>query len=374
MPSPAPGDRATTGHQEIVVLNPGSATIKWARYASLQSTLALDSGHQALSHLDGVMDSLLNKSPRARYVLRFVHGGDQFSGPLRVSRDNAPALHQLLDWAPLHNHSSLQCLEKLLVSADSPEIIAVFDTHFFHDLPLAARSYGLPDELVRKHRIRRYGFHGFAHQAMRDHWEVQWQAGKPYALITMQLGSGCSMTAIRDGLPIDTTMGFTPNEGLLMSTRSGDLDPGLLTWLQKREHWSPEQADQVLNRESGWLGLSAESADMATLLTSERPESRLAIELFCHRIRKTLGAFYALLGGLDGIVISGGIGERAPGLRWHLFENLAHLGISLDAERNFEPGPDGRIDVAGAPVNCQIMAGNESLFMLREAAVLYQDE
>ncbi len=152
-----------------------------------------------------------------------------------------------------------------------------------------------------------------------------------------------------------------------MSTRSGDVDPCLVTWLQQREGWGPEETDRILTRESGWLGVSAESASMEDLLRSDTPRSRLAIDIFCHRIRKTLGAYHALLGGLDGIMVSGGIGEHADGLRWRLFDNLQHLGISLDQARNRQPAGSGLISSDASKVGCHVVAGNEALYMLREA-------
>ncbi len=205
----------SNGPREIVVLNPGSATIKWARFDSFDATTALEYGHRPLAEIEQQLESLAGSDRVAIYVVRFVHGGDRFSAPVQVDRENYALLQGLEDWAPLHNRHSLRCMEILQQSGNDPAMIAVFDTHFFRDLPLAARSYGLPDHLVRKYRLRRYGFHGFAHQSMRDAWESRMPSGRQYALVTMQLGSGASTAAVRDGDPIDTTMGFSPNEGLL---------------------------------------------------------------------------------------------------------------------------------------------------------------
>ena len=359
-----------TTSAKIVVLNPGSATIKWQCYPALDSSQPIASGQGDIAELEAELTKITAEVAAYSYVVRFVHGGDLFCQPVVISDKNFKFLQGLSDWAPLHNHNSLLCVQHLLQRCEDCKIVAVFDTHFFRDLPPAAKTYGLPDWLTQKYKLRRYGFHGFAHQAMCDTWTTHNGKNRSYALVTMQLGSGCSMAAIKDGQVIDTTMGFTPNEGLLMSTRSGDIDACLVTWLQKREGWTPEETERVLNKDSGWFGVSAQSKDMAELLDSHSDKAQLAVDIFCHRVRKTLGAYYVLLGGLDGIVIGGGIGEHAVTLRRRLLENLNHLGIDIDDKLNHNPGRFGVISSPQSRVHCLVAAENEMLMMLHEAVPL----
>jgi acetate kinase len=317
----------------ICVLNPGSATVKWAWFKSINDGHADMTGQASIDELDVALQQQVSAQVADIYIVRFVHGGPVFSKPIIITDDIIPALYSLIELAPLHNEQSIKCVKNLLQHSVKAKIIAVFDTEFFHDLPKVSQLYGLPKNLQEKYRIRRYGFHGFAHAGMKNAWESlshqPEQTNNCYRLITLQLGSGCSMAAILGGRPIETSMGFTPNEGLLMSSRSGDIDPGLLTWLQRREAWSPQETDRVLNEQSGWLGVSGESANMADLLDNHSKDAQFAIELFVHRIRKTLGAYYALLGGLDGIVLSGGIAEHSIPLCHRLLKQLGHLGIEL---------------------------------------------
>lgn len=361
-----------TMQTRVVVLNPGSATIKWECYEAFDALEPTTSGLAAIGELETELHKITEDFAAQSYVVRFVHGGDLFCESIFVTDKNFKFLQGLTDWAPLHNHNSLVCIQFLLQRCEDCKVVAVFDTHFFRNLPPVAKIYGLPDWLTQKYKVRRYGFHGFAHQAMRDAWEERTGNSKSYSLVTLQLGSGCSMAAIKDGQAVDTTMGFTPNEGLLMSTRSGDIDACLVTWLQKREGWTPEETERVLNKDSGWFGVSAQSKDMAELLNSDSEKAQLAVAIFCHRIRKTLGAYYALLGGLDGIVVSGGIGEHAVDLRWRLFANMQHLGIELDPARNRKPGDDGIIHAENSLVSCYVVADNEALVMLREACTLLE--
>jgi acetate kinase len=251
-------------------------------------------------------------------------------------------------------------------------IFAVFDTEFFHSLPVSAQLYGLPRHLIQRHRIRRFGFHGFAHAGLHERWRTvvdgQDRVSSDKRVVTLQLGSGCSMAAINGVEPIDTTMGFTPNEGLLMSTRSGDIDPGLLTWLQRQEGWTPEETDRVLNEESGWLGLSGEGGDFSQLLNNSTPEAKEAVQLFSIRVRKTLGAYHALLGGLDGVVIGGGVAESTPTLCLHLLQDLEHLGIKVARQPPPVPGPEQPFSILSSSdscVLCGLAANNEFWSMLQ---------
>jgi acetate kinase len=326
----------------LLVLNPGSSSIKWSthnvsalEYASATASVAIGQagvGQSAAQTYPGarpwLTDVLTNHDVRA-VVIRVVHGGSEYLKPLPINDDNFRQLPALIPLAPLHNRAAIELIEQLRNTRISIPVIAVFDSEFFSDLPVVSQIYGLPVALTEKYRLRRYGFHGFAHEFMVKHWETVNTEIEHYTLVTAQLGSGCSMTAIRDGKPVDTTMGFTPNEGLLMRTRSGDIDPGLLTWLQRQEGWTPEETDHFLDHESGWRGLSGGIDNMADLFASEQPQHQLTLDLFRYRFQKTLGAYFAILGGLDGIVLSGGIAENNVDICCRLLSGLSHLGITL---------------------------------------------
>lgn len=355
----------------VLVLNPGSATVKWARFESFNSELGSEEGNIPVEKLKSVVLELVQGANCDTFIVRFVHGGSEFIEPTLVTGSMFQGLQAMEELAPIHNHHSLVCIRLLLDAQQQGTVAAVFDTQFFRDLPKVAQLYGLPDSLSSKYRLRRYGFHGFAHQSMMEAWSARFGGARKGRLVTMQLGSGCSMAAILDGRPVDTSMGFTPNEGLLMSTRSGDLDPGLLTWLQRREGWTPDDTDRVLNREAGWFGVSAGNRYMEDLLDNRSEKAQLAVELFCHRVRKTLGAYFALLGGLDGIVMSGGVAEHSPTVRLRLLEELEHLGIVVDRARNADPGEDGLINAKSSAVVCAVVAGREEVAMLRASRGLH---
>ena len=326
----------------LLVLNPGSSSIKWSVHeqtelACYRGSGPLFSGQFKEDAEQGATVALAEAMAHCdvcSVVIRFVHGGAFYSEPLLVDNNNLKTLKGLVPLAPLHNKVAIDLIEQLQwahsnPSFFSPPIVVVFDTEFFNDLPKVAQDYGLPASLVEKYRLRRYGFHGFAHHAMVDQWQILNPGKRDYTLVTAQLGSGCSMAAIKDGKPVDTTMGFTPNEGLLMRTRCGDLDPGLVTWLQRQENWSPEDTDAVLNKQSGWFGVSGGHDNMADLFASEDAKSQRAFELFRHRFQKTLGSYYAILGGLDGVVLSGGVAENSAEICHKLLSGLDHLGIEL---------------------------------------------
>jgi len=361
----------------LLVLNPGSSSIKWSthnvsalEYAGATVPVAIGQagvGQSAAQTYPGappwLTDVLTNHDVRA-VIIRVVHGGSEYLKPLPISDDNFRQLQTLIELAPLHNEAAIELIDQLRHSRISIPIVAVFDSEYFSDLPMVSQSYGLPTALIKKYRLRRYGFHGFAHESMVTHWETVNPDTERFTLVTAQLGSGCSMAAIRDGKPVDTTMGFTPNEGLLMRTRSGEIDPGLLTWLQRQERWSPEETNYILNHDSGWRGLSGGIDNMADLFASEQPQHQLAFELFRYRFQKTMGAYFAILGGLDGIVLSGGIAENNVDICRRLLSGLSHLGIALEDPLARSPLPL-LLSSPTSPVQCWIVVADEAAAMLR---------
>lgn len=362
----------------ILCLNPGSSSLKWAVFPGLTAERSIAESQTTMDEYRVELLELINNHSIGCCLIRFVHGGAKFVHPVQITGENISELEDLQEMAPLHNFSSLELCRLLQEVSPGLKLIAVFDTEFFHYLPQVSQLYGLSRDLVDKYNIRRYGFHGFAHAAMSKSWEDLSHAARGREnnsrLITMQLGSGCSMAAIKNGLPIDTTMGFTPNDGLLMSTRCGDIDPGLVTWLQRKEGWTSEETDYYLNKKSGWYGLSSVSKDMTEVLSSNSNSASMAQSLFIHRVHKILGAYFALLGGLDGIVLSGGIAENALPFCQQVLANLGHLGIEVLTDADLAPAKKIKevhaycLSTPDSSVSCWSIKGGEHRAMLDSVA------
>ncbi len=297
---------------------------------------------------------------------RVVHGGEHFSAPVRVTDAVLGRLDSLNGLAPLHNPSALAVIRECRGRLGEVPAVAVFDTAFFHALPEHVMAYALPAEWRREFGIRRYGFHGIAHRYLDQRGRAVSGAGR---VVTLQLGHGCSIAAIQDGRPVETSMGFTPLEGLVMATRPGDVDPGVLLHLGG-QGWSTARLETALNHHSGLLGLSGASADMRELLALEaqgHAGAGLAITAFCHRARKYLGAYIAVLGGVEAIVFGGGIGEHAPSIRQRICANMAWCGIQIDAAANAAVGGvEARISTTDAGVGVWVVPVNEELQIARE--------
>jgi len=271
---------------------------------------------------------------------RVVHGGSHFTSPTLLDDQVVDVLQQQADLAPLHNPANISGIRatwKLL--RDVPQI-AVFDTAFHATIPRRARSYALPQDLADRHAIRRYGFHGTSHQFVaRRVAEFLREDLRSLRVITCHLGGGCSVCAVENGRSVETSMGMTPLEGLVMGTRSGDVDPGVLLHLMRAEGMGLDELDLLLNRESGLAGLSRLGNDMRDIETQAEEgneDCRLAIQVFCHRIRKYIGAYAAVMGGVDAIVFTAGIGQNSAVVRHRVAQRLEFLGARLDEERNRE--------------------------------------
>jgi acetate kinase len=250
--------------------------------------------------------------------------------------------------------------------------IAVFDTAFHHSLPETAYIYGIPYQLYRRYRVRRYGFHGTSHRYIAYRYrQLTERTCEATKIITLHLGNGASACAIVSGASIDTSMGFTPLEGLVMGTRSGDLDPAILDFISAKEGLGLREVDSLLNKQSGLLGVSGLTADMRELLAEESEHgdrrARLAIDLFCYRVKKYIGSYLAAMNGADAIVFAGGIGENSPQVRARICAGLEWLGIELDASRNDQVvGSEGRIDRDGSRVNVWVIPTDEELLIARD--------
>ncbi len=246
--------------------------------------------------------------------------------------------------------------------------VAVFDTEFYQSLPEVAASYALPRELCQRHGIRRYGFHGIAHRAMWHRWrEIRPEIKDGGRVISVQFGSGCSITAIDSGVPADTSMGFSPLEGLVMATRSGDLDPAVITFLQSEAELSAEEIERILNKQRGLLGLSGDSSDMR-VLDSVSPEAHLAVDLYCYRVRKYIGAYLAVLGGVDAILFGGGVSENSSRVRARILQGMEWLGMELDQVHNDNSaGKEMYISAAEGQSEVWVIPVDEAGVMAREA-------
>jgi len=304
---------------------------------------------------------------------RVVQGGGRFTEAVLVDDEVVAAIEALGELAPLHNPAAASGM-RAARGALGPAVpmVAVFDTAFFRTLPARAHTYALPHALAERHGLRRYGFHGTSHRYVTERYgEITSTPADRVTIITLHLGNGCSASAIQGGAAVDTSMGFTPLEGLVMGTRSGDLDPALLEFLARKEGLSPGQVLALLNTASGLLGLSGLSHDMRTLLEAAgRPEgerARLAIEVFCYRARKYTGAYLAALGGADAVVFTGGIGERAPAIRAQICAGLEWCGLRLDPARNGAAvGCEARISAEGSGIHAYVIPTDEELLIARD--------
>ncbi len=294
---------------------------------------------------------------------RVVHGGEAFTGSVLIDEDVLNSIEQCADLAPLHNPANLTGIRAAIRALPDAPQVACFDTAFHATLPQVAYLYALPYESYTRHRIRRYGFHGTSHRYVAA--RAAKMLGKPQQelnAITCHLGNGCSMTAVRAGRSIDTSMGLTPLEGLIMGTRCGDIDPAVLLYLADKGY-DLAALNTLCNKQSGLLGVSGVSNDYRTLrrhADEGHQQAQLAIDMFCYRIKKYLGAYTAVLGRVDAVVFTGGIGENAADARMQVCEGLAALGIELDAQRNHDlAGVEGAISAEGSRVQVLVIPTDE---------------
>ncbi len=308
---------------------------------------------------------------------RVVHGGDQYVESTLITEQVEAGIDALSELAPLHNPSCLAGIRGARATfGTSLPMVAVFDTAFHQTMPDVARQYALPFELAERHRIRRYGFHGIAHASLANGYAAHMgNSLEQVRLITLQLGNGCSVAAIAQGRSIDTSMGFTPLEGLVMGTRSGDVDASIVSYLSEREKVEPAEVERWLNERSGLLGLSGRSNDMRELLRLAEQEhdkrAEFAIDLFCYRVRKYLGAYLAVLGGANAVVFGGGIGENSPEIRERICRNLKWCGLELNRDFNratvgLAPGRAAQISVDGSRLAAYVVAADEEDWIARE--------
>ncbi|MFI5273929.1 MAG: acetate/propionate family kinase [Ktedonobacterales bacterium] len=397
----------TSDVTQVLALNSGSSSLKFAIYAvsagtgerltvSGELTGIAGAGHLVIRDMAGgptverrvslpdhaaalhlVLRTLGEHAGIWRYDAvghRVVHGGAELAAPRRIEPDLIRALRALIPLAPEHLPQAISIIEAVATAHPDLPQVACFDTAFHHTMSEVARIYALPHHLTDGGRLRRYGFHGLSYEAIVAALEREGGAAASGRIVAAHLGNGASMCALRDGRSVDTTMGFTPSGGLVMGTRTGDLDPGALLYLMERYQLTVAQARGVVSHESGLLAVSAGaqagSADVRDLLAreTEDPAAALALALFCYQARRFLGALTAVLGGLDALVFTGGIGEHASAIRARICERLGHLGIALDDARNAASAPV--ISSAGSAVIVRVMATEEERMIARHTAAL----
>ena len=305
---------------------------------------------------------------------RLVHGGEKFASSVVITEEVIAEVEKCSDLAPLHNPATLIGVRACQAIMPGVPMVGVFDTAFHQTMPPKAYLYGVPHEYYEKYKVRRYGFHGTSHKfvSQRLH-ELAGLDRSDSRVIVCHLGNGASITAVRNGQSIDTSMGLTPLEGLMMGTRSGSLDPGIIEYIAHKENLSLEEVMRVLNKESGVLGLSGVSSDFRDLIEARKMGNKQAadaVEAFCYRVAKKIGSYVAALNGVDAIAFTAGIGENSSPVRKMVCEYLGYLGIQLQEENNELRGKEVRISTATSKVAVYVIPTNEELAIARETAAL----
>ncbi|HUN72799.1 MAG TPA: acetate/propionate family kinase [Steroidobacteraceae bacterium] len=366
----------------VLTVNTGSTSVKLAAFRvdgageaeapprRLAAQRLTGSSPDPLAALRGFLGQLEDRP--AAVAHRVVHGGTRFTGPTLIDDGTRGAIAALSELAPLHNPVALRWIDAAREACGGVPHVAAFDTALFSTLPRVAAEYALPPDLGVDLGIRRYGFHGLAHEALWERWrQLEPQLPGGGRLISLQLGGGCSMAALDRGRPRDTSMGFSPLEGLVMETRSGDLDAAIVPYLERRLGVSGEQVVEMLNQRAGLAGVAGSPADPQALLQGGSPRARFAVELYCYRARKYLGAYLAVLGGCDGIAFGGGVGEHVAEVRARILCGLEWAGIELDRSANEAArGSESRISAAGSRVSVWVIPVDEEMLMVRAALTL----
>lgn len=312
---------------------------------------------------------------------RVVHGGERFQKSVRVDHDVLEGIEDCIELAPLHNPSNLKGIRAAmeLLGQGMPQV-AVFDTAFHSTMPEESYLYAIPYQLYRRYKVRRYGFHGTSHRYVAYRYRrLHGLEAEQVNIITLHLGNGCSACAIRGGQSRNTSMGFTPLEGLVMGTRSGDLDPSLVEYVMHKEGLDIHEVDSLLNKRSGLLGISGLTSDMRELLEEEEEHqdrrARLAVEIFCRRVKRYIGGYLAEMGGAEAVVFTGGIGENSAAVRERICTGLEVLGLQLDRDRNrsVAPGSIGEISADGSRLRALVIPTNEELLIARDTFRVVMD-
>ena len=329
----------------VLVVNAGSTSLKLSAVDEAGESRTLES----LSDTPGDIVAIGH---------RVVHGGPAFGAPVLLDDATLSELRALVDLAPLHNAPALEAIDATRRAFPAVPQVAVFDTEFHSTMPVEASTYAVPERWRTQWHVRRYGFHGLS---------VQWASEQVRVkrLVVCHLGGGCSVSAVLDGRSVDTTMGFSPLEGVAMATRSGSLDPAAILYLLRRGAGSVDEIEQALERDSGLLGLSGLSSGVEDLERSAEPAAHLALEVYCYRIASAIGTMAVALGGLDAIVFSGGVGEGSALVRARVCERLGFLGVELVDTLNAQATADGEIAAAGSAVRVVVVRAREDVVAAR---------
>ncbi len=400
----------------ILVLNCGSSSLKYQLLdmkgddvydllaKGLVERIGMDNGcikHQAIGKekyvrempiadhtvgIKAVLDALLDGEYGVLTTLedieavghRVVHGGEEFFCSKLIDEDVVAQIEKCSEIAPLHNPANLLGIKAVSEALPSVPQVAVFDTAFHQTMPAYAYMYALPYEYYDKYRIRRYGFHGTSHKYVSSKGArfvgLELENSK---IITCHLGNGSSIAAVANGKSIDTSMGFTPLEGVIMGTRCGNIDPEVVAFIQEKEHLAPEEVTKVLNKKSGFLGLSCVSSDARDLNDAANagdPKAKLALKKLVYDVTKYIGAYAAVMNGVDLIVFTGGIGENNSRLRRRVCENLTYLGLSFDYEANVVTGKDALISLPDSKVKVAVVTTNEELVIAQDTMHIVMNE
>ncbi|MDH3829610.1 MAG: acetate kinase [Desulfobacterales bacterium] len=385
---------------KVLVINSGSSSIKYRLFDMTEKTV-LASGvmeqigetESRLTHhtrnSQGEMEEIVNSEPVADHQAGFqligaalnesgalrdtqelsgighrvVHGGEEFKQPTLINKKVIDTIRRLSPLAPLHNPANLLGIEVAMQSAPQVPQVAVFDTAFHQSIPAHAFRYAIPQDLYEAHHVRRYGFHGTSHHYVaKQTADLMDRPLNTLNLITLHLGNGASAAAVKGGKSIDTSMGMTPLEGLIMGTRCGDIDPAIIFYLKRKTGLARDAVESILNQESGLKGICGvnDMRQIEELAQSGNSQAQLAIEMVCYRIKKYIGAYYAVLGRLDALVFTAGIGEKSPLIRAGACRGLSHLGIEIDPEKNNRKSKTAfEIQKGGSTVKILVIPTNE---------------
>jgi len=367
------GEVERLGGEAIVTIQAGEGT-KHKFTAPLRDvTSALDYLVRYIASDKSGIDEIKSTADIQAIGNRVVHGGELFSESALIDDKVMKGIEDCIDLAPLHNPRNLEAIvaARQLFGKDVPQV-AVFDTAFHHTIPEQAYLYAIPYHLYRRHRMRRYGFHGTSHRYVAFRYRaLRGLTREQTNIITFHLGNGASATAIKAGRSVDTSMGMTPLEGLVMGTRSGDLDPSIVNLIASKEGLSPSEVESLLNTQSGLLGISGLTNDMRDLLAELKQHDdrrvRLAVEVFCYRARKYMGAFLASMGGADAVVFTGGIGENSPEVRARISEGMGWAGLTIDQAKNEKTvAKEGPISTEDSKLLAYAIPTNEELLIARD--------
>jgi acetate kinase len=371
------GTVATGSGPRILVVNAGSSSLKLRVLDSVDAIVeSADLPAPRGSADEGAIAGAIADFGEIGAVgHRIVHGGTRYSGPVRIDAEVETGLRALTDLAPLHQPKSLAAM--VAVSAALPDVpaVACFDTAFHAGMPAEATTYAIPPEWRKRWALRKYGFHGLSHAyASRRAAALVGRPVEALRIVTCHLGAGASLAAIREGRSVDTTMGFTPLDGLVMATRSGSIDPGLVLWLEGHVGMPAEELASTLEHRSGLLGLAG-TADMRAILEAEaagEEAAKLALAVYTHRLRAGIASMVAALGGLDLLVFTGGVGENAPSIRERAAAGLGFLGVALDGEANSAARADAEIGARDAAVRTLVVTAREDLEIAREVRAVLE--